>query len=80
MERNGSYGKSWADQWESINPDDSKRTSTSTSSGSKYGKKVGEGLGKTKAVASTGFKKMKEGTSVSLRWIKHKYNKTTQKR
>ncbi|KAA8542619.1 hypothetical protein F0562_023771 [Nyssa sinensis] len=38
----------------------------------KYGKKVVEGLGKTKVVASNGMKKVKEGTSLRLQWMKNK--------
>ncbi|KAJ8753497.1 hypothetical protein K2173_022738 [Erythroxylum novogranatense] len=65
MAANSSYGTSWADQWD---PDDSvsyRSTTTTTTKNSssttaKYKQKVGEGLGKTKAVASTGVKKVKE--------------------
>ncbi|PSR95848.1 hypothetical protein CEY00_Acc21981 [Actinidia chinensis var. chinensis] len=46
----------------------------------KYGKKIGEGLGKTKAVASSGVRKVKEGSSAGVQWIKEKYHKTTHKR
>lgn len=69
----GSHGTSWADQWDE-GPD--------PVSGSNQSKKKSNNnnvLGKTKAVASTGVKKLKEGTSVSFQWIKTKYNKTTQK-
>ncbi|GJZ17867.1 hypothetical protein Tco_0553990 [Tanacetum coccineum] len=38
----------------------------------KYGKK-------TKDVAMTGAKKVKQGTSIGIQWIKDKYQKTTQK-
>ncbi|XP_054820593.1 uncharacterized protein LOC129319514 [Prosopis cineraria] len=79
MEGNSSYGTSWADQWDN-NPDpatvDAKNNHTGTA---KYKQKVGEGLGKTKAVAKTGMSKLKEGTSVGLNWIKTKYNKTSHK-
>nr|KYP46996.1 hypothetical protein KK1_031365 [Cajanus cajan] len=68
----GSYESSWADQWDN-GPD-----TVTESHESK--KKSNNALGKTKAVASTGVKKLKEGTSVGLQWIKTKYNKTTQKR
>ncbi|CAK9159990.1 unnamed protein product [Ilex paraguariensis] len=78
---NNSY-TSWADQWDN-GPDPVYETKKSSSGGggvtAKYGKKVGEGLGKTKDVASTGAKKIKEGTSMGIQWIKHKYQKTTQK-
>ncbi|KAL0369797.1 UNVERIFIED_CONTAM: hypothetical protein Sradi_1198000 [Sesamum radiatum] len=73
-------GGSWADQWDtSSDPLPEKKKSGGGGAAAKYGKKVGEGLGKTKAVASTGVKKVKEGTSVGFRWIKDKYQKTTQK-
>ena len=70
MEGTGSYGTSWADQWDD-GPD--------PMVGSNRSKKGNNALGKTKAVASTGVKKLKEGTSVGIQWIKTKYNKTTQK-
>ncbi|KAK6249435.1 hypothetical protein SCA6_003440 [Theobroma cacao] len=78
---NSSYGTSWADQWDYSDPTpvsttQNKNTKSSTA---KYKQKVGEGLGKTKAVASTGVKKVKEGTSLGIHWIKEKYHKTTQK-
>lgn len=66
----GSYGTTWADQWDE-GPD------PVSVSGSK--KKSNNVVGKSKAVASTGVKKLKEGTSVGFQWIKTKYNKTTQK-
>ncbi|KAK3035796.1 hypothetical protein RJ639_034612 [Escallonia herrerae] len=75
-----SYETSWADQWDS-NPDPAPETKKSgNGTTSKYGKKVGEGFEKTKAVASTGARKVKEGTFAGLQWIKDKYHKTTQKR
>ncbi|KAJ9140370.1 hypothetical protein P3X46_031026 [Hevea brasiliensis] len=82
MNGNSSYESSWADQWDN-NPDvvyDSQNRKSSSSSADKYKQKVGEGLGKTKAVASTGMKKVKEGTITGFHWIKDKYHKTTQKR
>ncbi|KAK9278379.1 hypothetical protein L1049_027944 [Liquidambar formosana] len=79
MEANGSYGTSWADQWDPVDSQPIPETKKSGSSTEKYKKKVGEGLGKTKAVASTGMRKVKEGTSVGFQWIKAKYQKTTQK-
>ncbi|KAG7560070.1 hypothetical protein ISN45_Aa05g016270 [Arabidopsis thaliana x Arabidopsis arenosa] len=75
MERN-----SWADQW------DKDQSSGKTNDGgdsrgtsAKYKEKVGVGLGKTKAAASSGLKKVKIGTSLGLSWVKDKYNKTTTK-
>ncbi|KAG2675770.1 hypothetical protein I3843_12G022300 [Carya illinoinensis] len=83
MEGNHSYGASWADQWDYSNPDPVPAGATTSamnnSTTAKYKQKVGEGLGKTKVVASNGVKKVKEGTSSGLRWIKEKYRKTTQK-
>ncbi|KAK7350583.1 hypothetical protein VNO77_09372 [Canavalia gladiata] len=68
----GSYGTSWADQW-----DDGPDPVTGSHESKK--KPNNNALGKTKAVASTGVKKLKDGTSVGLQWIKTKYNKATQK-
>ena len=48
---------------------------TKKSSKATYLKKIGDGLGKTKAIASTGVKKVKEGTAVGLHWIRDKYQK-----
>ncbi|GFZ07792.1 hypothetical protein Acr_19g0007290 [Actinidia rufa] len=78
-----SNGTSWADQWDS-GPDPVHGEPKNGGGGggvkAKYGKKVGEGLEKTKAVASSGVKKVKEGTSAGVQWIKEKYHKTTNKR
>ncbi|GAA0156222.1 hypothetical protein Leryth_023850 [Lithospermum erythrorhizon] len=41
----------------------------------KLTKKMSEKFGKTKEVASSGMKKMKEGTSNGVSWIKVKMNK-----
>lgn len=82
-----SYETSWADQWDP-EPDsyggheknDKKKISSSNNNyngGAK--KKVEQGLIKTKEVAATGMKKVKQGTSVGINWIKDKYHKTTQK-
>ncbi|CAA3015756.1 Hypothetical predicted protein [Olea europaea subsp. europaea] len=74
-------GDSWADQWDN-GPDrlpEKKKSTGGGTTAAKYGKKVGESLGKTKSVASTGVKKIKEGTAVGLQWIKQKYHKTTNK-
>nr|GMC69803.1 CDP-diacylglycerol-glycerol-3-phosphate 3-phosphatidyltransferase [Ipomoea batatas]GMC74356.1 CDP-diacylglycerol-glycerol-3-phosphate 3-phosphatidyltransferase [Ipomoea batatas]GMC75877.1 CDP-diacylglycerol-glycerol-3-phosphate 3-phosphatidyltransferase [Ipomoea batatas] len=87
MERKNTYESSWADQWDynqgpSSEESNSKKSSNSLGGGmmkGKYGQKVEEGVGKTKAAAATGVKKVKEGTSVGFRWIKDKYQKTTQK-
>ncbi|KAA8542618.1 hypothetical protein F0562_023770 [Nyssa sinensis] len=73
MEGNNSYGTTWADQCDN-SPDPLPETNKKTSSGmtAKYGKKVGEGLGKTKVVALNGMKKVKEGSSSGLHWMKAK--------
>lgn len=67
---------SWADQWDTrseyVNPTSKKNNTVK--------EKVGDGLGKTKAVALTGMKKVKQGTSIGFHWIKEKYNKSANKR
>ncbi|KAJ4963535.1 hypothetical protein NE237_023474 [Protea cynaroides] len=62
-------GLSWADQWDS---DPLPQTNRNSKGGKSAGKKVGEGLEKTKAAASSGFKKVKASTSVGFHWIKDK--------
>ncbi|XP_065882019.1 uncharacterized protein [Euphorbia lathyris] len=83
MNGNSSYGTTWADQWDD-GPDpvydyQNKKTSSSSSATAKYKEKVGQGFVKTKSVASTGAKKVKDGTVSGFHWIKDKYRKTTQK-
>ncbi|XP_050223888.1 uncharacterized protein LOC126673698 [Mercurialis annua] len=79
------YESSWADQWDNgpdpVYDDQNKKNSSSNNNTSKYKQKVGEGFEKTKAVASTGVKKVKEGTLTGFHWIKDKYThkKNTQK-
>ncbi|KAA0057896.1 putative CDP-diacylglycerol--glycerol-3-phosphate 3-phosphatidyltransferase [Cucumis melo var. makuwa] len=81
---NSSYD--WADQWDYNDSADvvtnnkKKISGSGGNSSAKYKQKVGEGLGKTKAVASNGVKKVKEGTSLGFQWIKDKYNKTAHKK
>nr|BAD44100.1 unknown protein [Arabidopsis thaliana] len=83
-------GTSWADQWD--NSGDSAKAgrigsgavvrssgSGATSNTTKYKEKMGQGLDKTKAVASSGFKKLKTGSAIGFRWVKDKYHKTTHK-
>ncbi|KAK6920762.1 hypothetical protein RJ641_014440 [Dillenia turbinata] len=84
MASNSSYETLWADQWDYSNPDPHPTATNKKSNGSngvtqKYGKKMGEGLEKTKDLASTGFKKVMAGASVGFHWIKDKYHKTTGK-
>ncbi|KAK3030069.1 hypothetical protein RJ639_037617 [Escallonia herrerae] len=84
MEGKNSYGTSWADQWDydqdlALAEQTKKSIYNGGSRTSRYGKKVEHGYDKTKAVASTGVKKVKEGTSVGIQWIKEKYHRTTHK-
>lgn len=79
MEAHNSCETSWADQWDYGSPVRATDPKKSGGATAKYSKKVGEGFGKTKAVASTGVRKVKEGASVGFHWIKDKYQKTTQK-
>ena len=79
MEAHNSDGTSWADQWDYSNPDPVAEKKKNGSE-SKFSSKVGDKFDKTKAVASTGMKKVKEGASVGFHWIKNKYQKTTQKK
>ncbi|CAN4088234.1 unnamed protein product [Withania somnifera] len=79
MERKSAYENSWADQWDYNKEPYIKETKKSHFSGggsTGVAKKVGE---KTKAVASTSMKKVKEGTSSGFQWIKDKYQKTAKK-
>ncbi|KAI4343787.1 hypothetical protein L6164_011096 [Bauhinia variegata] len=78
MEGNyGSHGTSWADQWD--DGPEPVMVNNNSSGTAKHKQKVGEGLAKTKAVASNGMKKLKDGTSVGINWIKTKCNKTNHK-
>nr|GMD24257.1 CDP-diacylglycerol-glycerol-3-phosphate 3-phosphatidyltransferase [Ipomoea batatas] len=79
-----SYETSWADQWDpeplyNYKTTNDRRNGGGSSSSSKVSGKVGETLDKTKAVASTGVKKVKAGASAGLHWIKDKYHKSKQK-
>ena len=87
MEANSSYVTlKWADQFDNgpspshVEPNEIGEEGGRGGVKAKYGKTVGEGLGKTKAVASSGSRKVKEGTSAGVQWIKDKYHKTTLKR
>ncbi|KAL7171380.1 hypothetical protein ACSBR2_036101 [Camellia fascicularis] len=62
-------GISWADQWDHNNPDPVYRNNK---------KGGGSAIDKTKAVASNGVKKVKEGATSGFRWIKIKCQKTDQ--
>uniref|UniRef100_A0A3Q7GD03 Uncharacterized protein n=1 Tax=Solanum lycopersicum TaxID=4081 RepID=A0A3Q7GD03_SOLLC len=67
---------SWADQWD---PEPASYTSfdkkTGNNNSSKISSKVGDTLGKTKYVASTGVKKVKSSATAGFQWIKDKCNK-----
>ncbi|KAH0687094.1 hypothetical protein KY284_017647 [Solanum tuberosum] len=78
MSRKSAYDNSWADQWDYNRESYTKETKKGHFSAVGVGvaKKVGE---KTKAVASTSMKKMKEGTSSGFQWIKEKCQKNAQK-
>ncbi|KAL6567768.1 hypothetical protein OROGR_001436 [Orobanche gracilis] len=64
---------SWADQW------DSQGSYKGHSSNSPLSSKFSGKLGKMKAAATTGFKKVKDVTTAGFRWIKQKYQRTIQK-
>jgi hypothetical protein len=69
MQRNNSFGTSWADQWD-YGGDPSPRAPRDHAHG---GKAAGGGVGeKTKAAAATGIRKVKEGTAQGFQWIKDK--------
>ncbi|CAI9092815.1 OLC1v1028152C1 [Oldenlandia corymbosa var. corymbosa] len=73
---------SWADQWDPEPAYGNGYYSNKNNGSSKTAKissKASETFDKTKAVASTGAKKIKEGTRAGFHWIKEKYQKTTQK-
>ncbi|KAI3973989.1 hypothetical protein MKX01_030565 [Papaver californicum] len=80
MERNNSYGASLADQWDYNNPDPvsenkkkNKKFLTLGGDGegtNKYGKKLGDGWEKTKEIALTGAKKVKDGATFWFQWVK----------
>lgn len=81
MESNGSYGTSWADQWDTSEPKPipvSKRTLGDRPKG-KFSQKMEDGFDKTKAAASHGVMRVKVGATIGVRWIKDKYHKTTGK-
>lgn len=70
---------SWADQWgaggigavdESYNHETNKDTDSK-----KKGTASSAGLSKAKAVAIGGAQKVKSGTTMSIKWIKSKYQK-----
>ncbi|KAI3842099.1 hypothetical protein MKX03_018373 [Papaver bracteatum] len=87
MAGHDSNGASWADQWDYSNPDpvsennkkSRKNTVTLGGGGEGTREKIGEGLEKTKGVAVSGAKKVKEGATMGFQWVKDKYNKRTQK-
>ncbi|KAK8660882.1 hypothetical protein V6N13_051790 [Hibiscus sabdariffa] len=68
-------GSSWADQWDPTAPTSATNNSGATA---KYKQKVGGGLEKTKFVALTAMKKVKQGTSSGIQWIKDKLESRTR--
>ncbi|KAL7617936.1 hypothetical protein Lser_V15G00446 [Lactuca serriola] len=80
MALDNSYN-SWADQWD---PEPEyyngyPGSKSNHGSGNSIKSKVGEGFDKSKTVATTGMKKVKNGTTLGFHWIKDKYHKTTHK-
>ncbi|ONI08467.1 hypothetical protein PRUPE_5G179600 [Prunus persica] len=69
------YEASWADQWDYNSNSSYPVVVKGGGTTAKCKQKVGEGLVKTKAVASTGAKKVKEGASAGFQWIKQKCQK-----
>ncbi|KAK8691497.1 hypothetical protein V6N13_075007 [Hibiscus sabdariffa] len=68
MEPIGSYGTTWADQWDDgpdPYPTEPKKSGTGGAK-AKYSKKVEAGLGKTKSAAVTGMKKAKVGATAGV--------------
>ncbi|KAE8653778.1 betaine aldehyde dehydrogenase 1 [Hibiscus syriacus] len=81
MEPIGSYGTTWADQWDD-GPDPYPTQPKKTGAGGakdKVSKKVGDSVGKTKSVAISGMKNAKVVATEGFDWIKQKYTKTTKK-
>ncbi|KAL4336324.1 hypothetical protein GQ457_07G016730 [Hibiscus cannabinus] len=81
MEPHGSYGTTWADQWDNepdTYPADPRKTGAGGSK-AKYSKMVEDGVGKTKSAAITGMKKAKVGATAGFNWVKQKYSKTCKK-
>ncbi|KAI3467463.1 hypothetical protein Pfo_024126 [Paulownia fortunei] len=79
MASNSSYETSWADQWDPQPVYSYPAHTNSDNSSSKFSGKFSDKLDKTKTAASTGVKKVKAGATAGIHWIKHKYQKTTQK-
>ncbi|KAK8953928.1 hypothetical protein KSP39_PZI002549 [Platanthera zijinensis] len=71
MDGKSPFDNSWADQWDY--GDDP------APAGKKGGGGKKNGVEKTKEVAATGLKKVKQGTTVGFNWIKEKYQKRGQK-
>lgn len=79
MERNSSFGLSWADQWDYNGDPSPTSQSKSGGGGGGGGNNMKKGVEKTKAITSTGLRKVKEGTASGFQWIKDKYSKRKQK-
>ncbi|XP_042445339.1 uncharacterized protein LOC122030232 [Zingiber officinale] len=70
MERSSSLGTtSWADQWDYGGSSAVAAGKNKKGGGSRWK----GGVEKTKAVASSGLKKVKDGTVNGFNWIKNKY-------
>ncbi|KAA8533080.1 hypothetical protein F0562_033387 [Nyssa sinensis] len=72
MKAHGINGSS-ADQWAYHAPENKRNDAMA-----KFKTKVSDKLEKTKVAASIGKKKVKEGVSAGIQWIKDKSHKTTQ--
>ncbi|CAL9120758.1 unnamed protein product [Musa textilis] len=77
MERSSSFGTSWADQWDYS--DHGRQLGEKKKKKSSGGGGWKSGVEKTKAAASAGLKKVKEGSSTGFRWIKDKCHERTRK-
>lgn len=81
MASNTSYETSWADQWdpESLyTTSDTNKAKTGGGAPSKFSATVGDMFAKTKAAASTGAVKVKDGASAGIQWIKDKCHMRNQ--
>ncbi|CAI9092814.1 OLC1v1028151C1 [Oldenlandia corymbosa var. corymbosa] len=81
--KGSTFENTWADQWDS-EPAYEYNTTTNKDSGSaksssKFSVKIGGTVDKTKAVASTGVKKVKSGASAGVNWIKDKLPSKSKK-
>ncbi|KAI3466566.1 hypothetical protein Pfo_023229 [Paulownia fortunei] len=72
-------GPSWADQWGEggigAMEDDSSKSNKDSGGDKKVASSAG--FGKAKAVAVAGAQKVKNGTSMGIKWVKNKCQKKT---